>query len=84
MLAGALVMWGLRPGPTLFQDNPDFAWGLIASMYVGNVMLVLLNVLMIPVFVRALRVPYSVLAPAILVLCLVGAYAATIACGTSA
>jgi putative tricarboxylic transport membrane protein len=76
VLAGALVMWGLRPGPTLFQDNPDFAWGLIASMYVGNVMLVLLNVLMIPVFVRALRVPYAVLAPAILVLCLVGAYAA--------
>ena len=57
VLAGALIMWGLRPGPTLFQDNPDFAWGLIASMYVGNVMLVLMNVLMIPVFVRALRVP---------------------------
>ena len=69
-------MWGLRPGPTLFQDNPDFAWGLIASMYIGNVMLVLFNVLLIPVFVRALRVPCAVLAPAILVLCLVGAYAA--------
>jgi putative tricarboxylic transport membrane protein len=76
VLAGALMMWGLRPGPTLFQDNPDFAWGLIASMYVGNIMLVLLNVLMIPVFVRALRVPYAILAPAILVLCVVGAYAA--------
>jgi putative tricarboxylic transport membrane protein len=76
VLAGALMMWGLRPGPTLFQDNPDFAWGLIASMYIGNVMLVLLNVLMIPVFVRAVRVPYAILAPAILVLCVVGAYAA--------
>ncbi|MGH9329119.1 MAG: tripartite tricarboxylate transporter permease, partial [Vicinamibacterales bacterium] len=76
VLAGALMMWGLRPGPTLFQDNPDFAWGLIASMYVGNVMLVLLNVLLIPVFVRAVRVPYAILAPAILVLCVVGAYAA--------
>jgi putative tricarboxylic transport membrane protein len=76
VLAGALVMWGLRPGPTLFHDNPEFAWGLIASMYIGNVMLVLLNVLMIPVFVRALRIPYSLLAPAILVLCVIGAYAA--------
>jgi putative tricarboxylic transport membrane protein len=76
VLAGALMMWGLRPGPTLFQDNPDFAWGLIASMYIGNVMLVLLNVLLIPVFVRALRVPYAILAPAILVLCVVGAFAA--------
>jgi putative tricarboxylic transport membrane protein len=70
------MMWGLRPGPTLFQDNPDFAWGLIASMYIGNVMLVLLNVLLIPLFVRALRVPYAILAPAILVLCVVGAFAA--------
>jgi putative tricarboxylic transport membrane protein len=76
VLAGALMMWGLRPGPTLFQDNPDFAWGLIASMYIGNVMLVLLNVLLIPLFVRALRVPYAILAPAILVLCVVGAFAA--------
>jgi putative tricarboxylic transport membrane protein len=76
VLAGALMMWGLRPGPTLFQDNPRFAWGLIASMYIGNVMLVLLNVLLIPLFVRALRIPYSILAPAILVLCIVGAYAA--------
>jgi putative tricarboxylic transport membrane protein len=76
VLAGALMMWGLRPGPTLFHDNPDFAWGLIASMYIGNVMLVLLNVLLIPVFVRAVRVPYAILAPAILVLCVVGAYAA--------
>jgi putative tricarboxylic transport membrane protein len=76
VLAGALVMWGLRPGPTLFQDNPGFAWGLIASMYIGNVMLVLLNVLMIPIFVRALRIRYAILAPVILVLCLVGAYAA--------
>jgi putative tricarboxylic transport membrane protein len=76
VLAGALMMWGLRPGPTLFQDNPEFAWGLIASMYIGNVMLVLLNVLLIPVFVRALRVPYAILAPAILVLCVVGAFAA--------
>jgi len=76
VLVGALIMWGLRPGPLLFQENPQFAWGLIASMYIGNLMLLVLNILLIPVFVRALLIPYSVLAPAVLVLCLVGAYAA--------
>jgi putative tricarboxylic transport membrane protein len=76
VLVGALIMWGIRPGPLLFQENPQIAWGLIASMYIGNVMLLLLNIVLIPVFVRALLVPYSVLAPSVVVLCLVGAYAA--------
>jgi putative tricarboxylic transport membrane protein len=76
VLVGALIMWGLRPGPLLFRENPEFAWGLIASMYIGNVMLLVLNIILIPVFVRALLIPYSVLAPAVLVLCFVGAFAA--------
>jgi len=76
VLVGALIMWGLRPGPLLFQENPQFAWGLIASMYIGNLMLLVINILLIPVFVRALRIPFSVLAPSVLVLCLVGAFAA--------
>ena len=76
VLVGALTMWGLRPGPLMFQENPEIAWGLIASMYIGNAMLLVLNIVLIPVFVRALLIPYAVLAPSVLALCLVGAYAA--------
>lgn len=76
VLAGAFIMWGLRPGPLLFQQSPDFVWGLIASMYVGNVLLVLINIFLIPLFVWALRVPYSILMPIIVILCIMGSYAA--------
>jgi putative tricarboxylic transport membrane protein len=76
ILMGGLMMWGLRPGPLLFEKNPDFVWGLIASMYIGNVILVILNIAFIPVFVRALRVPYSILMSLIIVFCMTGAYAA--------
>jgi len=74
VMLGGLMMWGLRPGPLLFEKNPDFVWGLIASMYIGNVMLVILNIAFIPLFVRALRIPYSVLMPLIIVFCITGAY----------
>lgn len=74
VMLGGLMMWGLRPGPLLFEKNPDFVWGLIASMYIGNVMLVVLNIAFIPLFVRALRIPYSVLMPLIIVFCVTGAY----------
>ena len=74
VLLGGLMMWGLRPGPLLFEKNPDFVWGLIASMYVGNVMLVILNIAFIPLFVRALRIPYNVLMPLIIIFCITGAY----------
>jgi putative tricarboxylic transport membrane protein len=74
VMLGGLMMWGLRPGPLLFEKNPDFVWGLIASMYIGNVMLVILNIAFIPLFVRALRVPYSILMPLIIVFCITGAY----------
>jgi putative tricarboxylic transport membrane protein len=74
ILLGGFMMWGLRPGPLLFEKNPDFVWGLIASMYIGNVMLVILNIAFIPIFVRALRIPYAILMPLIIVLCITGAY----------
>jgi len=74
VMLGGLMMWGLRPGPLLFEKNPDFVWGLIASMYIGNVMLVVLNIAFIPLFVRALRIPYTILMPLIAVFCITGAY----------
>ena len=76
VLLGGFLMWGLRPGPLLFEKNPDFVWGLIASMYIGNVILVVLNIAFIPFFVWALRIPYTVLMPLIIVFCVTGAYAA--------
>ena len=76
VLVGAFIMWGLRPGPMLFEQNPRFVWGLVASMYVGNVMLAMINIFLIPFFVRLLRTPYEILMAVILVLCLVGAFAA--------
>jgi len=74
VLLGGLMMWGLRPGPLLFEKNPDFVWGLIASMYIGNVMLVVLNIAFIPLFVRALKIPYNILMPLIIIFCITGAY----------
>jgi putative tricarboxylic transport membrane protein len=75
VLLGGLMMWGLQPGPLLFTKNPDFVWGLIASMWLGNAVLLLMNVGMIPLFVRALRIPYGILMPLIIVFCITGAYA---------
>src|SRR5688500_18849907 len=74
VMLGGLMMWGLRPGPLLFEKNPDFVWGLIASLYIANVMLLILNIAFIPAFVRALRIPYSILMPLIIVFCITGAY----------
>ncbi|HSA90956.1 MAG TPA: tripartite tricarboxylate transporter permease [Burkholderiales bacterium] len=74
IMLGGLMMWGLRPGPMLFEKNPQFVWGLIASQYIANVLLLLLSTLFIPLFVRAVRIPYSVLLPLIVVFCVTGAY----------
>ncbi len=60
IMLGGLMMWGLRPGPMLFEKNPEFVWGLIASQYIANVMLLVLSTAAIPLFVRALRVPYAI------------------------
>src|SRR5688500_7788763 len=62
VMLGAMILFGLQPGPLLFEKNPDFVWGVIASMYIGNVMLVILNIVFVPVFVKALAIPYPVLA----------------------
>jgi len=67
-------MYGLQPGPLLFKDHPKLAWGVIMSMYIGNVMLVILNTVFIPVFVSVLRTPQTILMPLILVLTIVGSY----------
>jgi putative tricarboxylic transport membrane protein len=74
VMLGGLMMWGLRPGPLLFERNPDFVWGLIASLYIANVMLLVLNIAFIPMFVRALRILYGVLMPLIIIFCVTGAY----------
>jgi putative tricarboxylic transport membrane protein len=74
IMLGGLMMWGLRPGPLLFEKNPQFVWGLIASQYIANVMLLILSTAFIPLFVRALRVPYSILMPLIVIFCVTGAY----------
>ena len=74
VMLGAFMVWGLRPGPLLFSKNPDFVWGLIASMYVGNVLLLILNVGFIPTFVRMLRVPFSAMMALVVVFCVMGSY----------
>jgi putative tricarboxylic transport membrane protein len=74
MLLGALMVYGITPGPLLLRDHPDLFWGLISSMYIGNVMLLVLNLPLIPVWVQILRIPYSYLFPAILIFCIIGSY----------
>jgi putative tricarboxylic transport membrane protein len=74
MLAAFMIL-GLRPGPLLFQQHPDVAWGLIASMYVGNAMLLILNLPLIGLFLQVLRMPYALLSLLILVLSILGVYA---------
>jgi putative tricarboxylic transport membrane protein len=73
LLAG-LTVWGLRPGPLLIQENPDVFWGLVASMYVGNVMLLILNLPLVPIFAQIMRVPVYVLYPLIVGISMVGVY----------
>jgi putative tricarboxylic transport membrane protein len=74
VLLGAFILWGLRPGPLLMVQESQFAWGLIGSMYLGNMMLVVLCIVAIPLFVAILKIPYRILLPGIAVLCLIGAY----------
>jgi putative tricarboxylic transport membrane protein len=75
IMMGVFLIHGLRPGPLLFETNPDFVWGLIASMYIGNVMLVILNMPLIGIWVSLLRIPYKVLMPLIVTISAVGIYA---------
>jgi TctA family transporter len=74
LLVGAFIIQGITPGPNVIQDEPVLVWGLIVSMWVGNVLLVVLNLPLIGLWVRMLRVPYGVLFPAIIAFSLVGCY----------
>jgi putative tricarboxylic transport membrane protein len=74
VLLGALTIYGVNPGPLLMQNHPDVFWGTITSMYTGNVMLLILNLPLIPIWVKVLKVPYPLLFPLILLFCLIGAY----------
>ncbi|MEK9671688.1 MAG: tripartite tricarboxylate transporter permease [Rhodospirillaceae bacterium] len=77
VLLGGMVIWGLQPGPRLFVDETDFVWGLIASLYAANLFAVLINIAFIPMFLWFLKTPFSILAPLIFVLSMVGGFAAT-------
>jgi len=74
MLYSALIIHGIQPGPLLLKNNPDLFWGLVASMYLGNGLLLLLNLPLIGIWVQVLKVPYRILFPLILLFCLIGAY----------
>ncbi len=77
LLLGGMMIWGLQPGPMLFVTDKDFVWGLIASLYAANFVAVVLNLSFIPVFLWVLRLPFSILAPVIYILCFLGTYAVT-------
>ncbi|MEH2483220.1 putative tricarboxylic transport membrane protein [Nitrobacteraceae bacterium AZCC 2146] len=74
VMMGGLMIWGLNPGPMLFVEQKDFVWGLIASMYLGNVVAVILVLLTVPMFAALMRVPFFIIAPLIVIICTVGAY----------
>jgi putative tricarboxylic transport membrane protein len=74
VLLGGLLIWGLQPGPLLFVEKKDFVWGLIASMYLGNIAGLLVVLAFVPAFAAILRIPFSIIAPAIIVICAIGAY----------
>jgi putative tricarboxylic transport membrane protein len=74
VLLGGLLIWGLQPGPLLFVEQKDFVWGLIASMYLGNVVGLIIVLTCVPLFAAILRVPFSIIGPIILVMCAIGAY----------
>jgi len=74
VMLGGLLIWGLQPGPLLFVEQPDFVWGLIASMYLGNIAGLVVVLTTVPIFASILRIPFSIIAPIIIVICVVGAY----------
>ncbi|MEK7737906.1 MAG: tripartite tricarboxylate transporter permease, partial [Pseudomonadota bacterium] len=74
VLLGGLLIWGLQPGPLLFVEQKDFVWGLIASMYLGNLAGLIVVLTTVPLFASILRIPFSIIAPIIIVICAIGAY----------
>lgn len=74
VLLGGLLIWGLQPGPLLFTEQHDFVWGLIASMYLGNLVGLAVVLTTVPLFASILRIPFAIIAPVIIVICGIGAY----------
>jgi len=74
VLLGGLLIWGLQPGPLLFVEQKDFVWGLIASIYLGNIAGLIVVLTCVPLFAAILRIPFAVIAPVIMVICAIGAY----------
>jgi putative tricarboxylic transport membrane protein len=74
ILLAALVIWGVKPGPMMMQESPQVFWGLVASLYIGNLVLLVMNLPLVPLFAQILRIPLYVLFPLILGLSLVGAF----------
>jgi len=74
LMAGALILQGIQPGPGIIRDQPDLFWGLVVSMWVGNLMLLILNLPLVGIWVRLLTIPYQFLFPAIMVFCGIGVY----------
>jgi len=74
VLLGAFLIHGVQPGPLMIRERPDMFWGVVASMYVGNVILLVLNLPLIGLWVQLLRVPYGILFPLILLFCVIGVY----------
>jgi putative tricarboxylic transport membrane protein len=77
ILLGGMVIWGLEPGPMLFVESKEFVWGLIASLYIANLFALVINLAFIPLFLKVLRTPFTILAPIIFVLCVIGGFAPT-------
>ena len=78
ILLGGMVIWGLEPGPMLFVEHSDFVWGLIASLYAANLFALIINIAFIPAFIAVLKLPFTLLAPLIFVLCFIGGYVPTL------
>jgi putative tricarboxylic transport membrane protein len=74
LLMGALLIHGVTPGPLTMKEHPEIFWGTVSSMYIGNVLLLILNIPLIAIWVRILKVPYHILYPLILLFCLIGTY----------
>jgi putative tricarboxylic transport membrane protein len=74
VLLAAFMLWGLRPGPLFMEQNPELAWGLIASMYLGNMVLLAISIFAIPLFVQIIKVPYRILGPSVVVICTLGTF----------
>ncbi len=77
VMMGGLMIWGLTPGPMLFVEQKSFVWGLIASMYLGNIVAVVLVLATVPLFAAILRIPFTIIGPIIIAVCVIGAYTVT-------